>query len=245
MKVVSPARPLVRRSRNMLVMAGVIVAAGAFLALVGVALFVFPWTAPESSGYATYLFARNSAFILGILVAIVGAGVIIRALTLRTENTDAVQTAKELSRYLDDRFTFFTNVNKRGLGYIDGVLVGPAGALVFRILGHKGLYFNEAAGWLKGGANGVPLRPNPTQQAVDDIKNLREFLTANQLERVPVFGVIVFIYPEPVVRLQVKDPVVPPTHLTALLTRLQADYLAKERIDTSTVTMLNKLLQTK
>lgn len=243
MKIVSPARPLVRRSRTLLVLAGVLLSLGVFLVLVGIAMAAIPWVAPESSAYSLFTFMRGLVFVGGIALALAALAVAVRAVTLRTENTDAVVTARELARHLDDRFTFFTNVNRPGLGYIDGVLVGPPGALVCRILDSKGLFFNEASGWLKGGPNGTPLRTNPTQQAIDDIKALREYLAKNQLERLPVFGVIVFIHPDPVLRLVVKDPVVPPTHLSSLMIRLQDNYLAKDRTDNQTIEAVNKLLQ--
>ncbi|MDX1992643.1 MAG: nuclease-related domain-containing protein [bacterium] len=243
MKIVSPARPLVRRQRTLFVFTALAVSAGIFLVFVALALAAFPWAAPTSSSYDLYTFARTIAFFLGGVLIVVGAGFGIRSLTLRTENTDAVITAREMARFLDDRFTFFTNLNKPGLGYIDGVLVGPPGALVFRILDDRGVYFNEGAGWLRGGPNGRPVRPSPTDQAIEDIKALREFLVRNQLDRVPVFGVIVFTRPDPVLRLQVKDPAVPATHMQSLNVRLRENYLAKDRIDTDTADATSKLLQ--
>lgn len=224
-------------------MAGVMVSLGVFLILVGIAMAAIPWVAPESSAYGFFTFMRSFVFVAGILLALGALVVALRAVTLRTENTDAVITARDMARYLDDRFTFFTNVNRAGLGYIDGVLIGPPGALVLRILDSKGRFFNEGDGWLKGGRNGSPLRSNPTLQVIDDIKSLREYLAKHEQERVPVFGVIAFIHAPPVLHLETQNPRVPASILPSLMNDLQGNYLAKDRIDTQQVDAVNKLLQ--
>ena len=70
------------------------------------------------------------------------------------------------------------------------MLVGPPGALVFRILDVEGVYANEKGNWLKQRQNNewVPARINPTAEDIVDINALREYLAARGLSEVNVYA---------------------------------------------------------
>jgi hypothetical protein len=231
MRNVAPTRSLARWARQLLQLSFLVVAAGAFMTALGLALYIIPLMQEN----ALYNFVRGFLFIVGIIIVLAGIGIAVRAI-IRSQHTDndlAIVTGDFLQQYLDDRYTFIRNISKRGLGYVDAILVGPAGALVFRILDNSGVYANEAAGWLvqeKG--QWKPARIKPTKEAVDDIQHLRDYLAQNNLAQVPVFGIIVFTKDPNQVQIMVKEPVVPVTHLNALYENLTKNYLAVERIDT-------------
>lgn len=244
MRNVAPSRALVRRSRRLLEIAFVVVAIGIFLAIVGLALYAVPLTASTSSTFGLYNLGRTVLFIGGVFLGVVGVILAIRAFTWRTENDLALITGQYLEQYLDDQYTFIRNISKRSVGYIDAVLVGPPGVLIFRIVDYEGAFLNEAGRWLKADTKGEwrPMVTNPTKETVEDINSLREFLARNDLRDIPIFGVVVFLKDDPAVQLALKDPVVPATHLSSLHTRLQNNYLAKERIDEPVAIAIVQLL---
>ncbi|MFO7321785.1 MAG: nuclease-related domain-containing protein [Chloroflexota bacterium] len=230
---VAPSRALARRTRQLLTVAFVAAAIGTFIAVAGLALFVVQLVAPNSPSYSLFVLVRLIILIIGIIVFFVALVLVWRALTLRKDNDLAMVTGRFLAQYLDDRYHFIRNVSKRGIGYIDAVLVGPPGVLVFRILDNRGIFANEGANWLRQDPReGWTLAGiEPTRECVQDIKKLREYLAQNRLGHVPVYGVIVFIHQEPQVQLSVRQPTVPVTTLRSLLTNLGDNYLARERID--------------
>lgn len=246
MENVAPSNALARRSRQLLQVSFVVVTAGVFLTAIALALYAVRLAVPSNSVFPFYNFVRGLLFWVGVFIALGGLALGLRAYFTRVDNDLARVTGNYLSRYqeLDNRYWFIRNVNKRDLGYIDAVLVGPPGALVFRILDNTGIYANEKANWLKQNASGeyVPARIDPTEEDVVDIKALREFLTRNGLGDVPVYGVVVFTRDEAQVQIAVKDPVVPVAHLPRLFDRLQDNYLAKERINQRLVDAVVNLL---
>ena len=242
---VAPSRALARRTRQLLTIAFVIAAIGTFVAVVGLALFVVQLVGPTSPSYGLFTMVRIAVLLLGIIIFFIALGISTRALTLRKDNDLAVTVGRFLASYLDERYHFIRNVNKRGLGYVDAILVGPPGALVFRILDERGVYANEGANWLRqegrpGGWKKAKI--DPTRECVQDIKKLREFLAARQLDAVPVYGVIVFVREEPQLQLVPREPVVPITTLRALLPNLNGNYLAKERVDAGRIGAVVQLL---
>lgn len=247
MQNVAPSRALMRRSRTLLQIAFVIICAGIFLATIGVALFVVPLASTSSSSFSLYDTVRNLLFLAGLFLIFVALAMAVRALTWKIENDQALVTGRVLAQTLDESFTFIRNISKRGLGYIDAVLIGLPGILVFRVLDSDGEYLNEGTNWLKRGRGGEwhPMRANPTQHVVDDVKSLRTYLSERGFQDVPIFGVVVFIKDDPAVRLTLKDPALPATHLSSLGIRLQGNYLAKDRIDGPTVKALVDLLYDK
>lgn len=246
MRNVAPSRALERRARSLLQVAFFTAAAGVFFVFVGIALTAVPLAAPSSSSYGLYNFIRNAAFIVGVLAAISGILMGIRAITWRPDNDLAKITGATISHYLDDRYTFIRNVSKLSLGYIDAVLVGPPGVLVFRIVDHSGVYLNEIDRWLKMNPRDrkwIPAGIDPTREAVTDIKNLQVFLAKRGLAAdLPIFGVVVFIKDPPMLQLSQKDGVLPATSLSQLYASLQGTYFARERISKGAIDGVVKLL---
>ena len=194
-----------------------------------VILFLLPIFSSSSNiiGYALIA--------VGTVIVLIGVGVMARGLTYRMENQPALAVADVLTKELDERYTLIRNVSRRGLGYIDAVLVGPPGALVFRIYDLPGDLSNEGADWLerKGGRTYVVSKLNLTRECVTDIYALRKFLAKLNLSDVPVYGVVVFTNSQ--VQLSARQPVVPITALRTLTTILRRDYLAEDRIPSAMV----------
>lgn len=247
MENIAPVRALNRRSTQLLQMGFIVLAIGVLLTVVGALLTTILLIPRIHPLFWLYNLAGNGVLLLGFIVILVAIGIGIRALTRRKENDLALMTGDLLnqSTYFDGRYTFIRNINRSGLGYIDAVLLGPAGALVFRILNHSGNYANEGANWLQQNKQGewLPFSTNPTKEAVDDIQHLRDYLTRNRLETVPVFGIIVFTAGPGAVQIAEKDPVVPISHLHSLVQNLGGQFLAKpDRITQETVTATRRLL---
>lgn len=237
MRNIAPSRELSRRSNQLLTIAFFVGAVGVFVTVIGVLLFVVRFAVPSNPQYDTYLFIRSAVLALGVIVLLVGLGLAVRALTWKKDNDLARLTARVLEPILDDRYTFIRNVSQRAIGYVDAVLVGPPGVLVFRILNQPGIFANEGPNWLKQGKGGewLPAGINPTREAVADINKVKTFLAARQLPNLPVYGVVVFTSEAPVTQLMAKDPTVPITPLSSLYPNLQGNYLAKERIDQASI----------
>lgn len=248
MQSVAPIGALSRRSRGALGIAFVLIAAGIFSSAVGLGLYVFPLVTEASQSAGLFNFTRALVFYGGILLGILGLGVAVRAVTWRKDNELARITAEYLKEHLDSSYTFIRNINKRPVGYIDAVLVGPPGVLIFRILDWQGTFLGEKSGWLKPGRGNqwVATRSNPTKEVVDDIRSVRSYLAEYGLTDVAVFGIVVFIHDDPNVKLMLKDPIVPATHLASLENRLHEHYLAVEaRIDKKSVKDIVDLLYDK
>jgi len=247
MENIAPVRALNRRSTQLLQMGFIVLAIGVLLTVVGALLTTILLIPRIHPLFWLYDFSGNAFLLIGVIVIIVALVIGIRALTRRKENDLAMMTGDILnqSNYFDGRYTFIRNINRSGLGYIDAILLGPPGALVFRILNSNGNYANEAANWLKQNKQGewLPFATNPTKEAVDDVQHLRDYLARNRLESVPVFGVIVFTAGSSAVQIAEKDPVVPISHLHSLLQNLGGQFLAKQdRIPQETVTATRRLL---
>jgi hypothetical protein len=244
MQNLNPKRSLTRRQVRLTTLAFVAAAFGVFACTISVILTTIPVVNTQSSAYGLYTLAVLAVLLFGALLIAVGIGVVIRALTLRGENDLAKVAGTWLSQHLDARYTFIRNYNRPGVGYIDAVLVGPPGALVFRILDTKGDLFNEGASWVKGRRGGGydVLNVNPTREAIADIRKLREHLSKHRLADVPVYGVIVFNSSDRDLRITAQQPTVPPTHLHRLLDTLKNDYFAKDRIDAARAQAVVSLL---
>lgn len=244
MENVAPARALARRSYSLLQLAFVVVAIGIFISVVALLGFAIPPIPPSHPQYGLFNFGRTALLILGAAVGLLGLGMAIRAFTRRQENNLALITGDALAPQFDGRHSFIRNINRSGLGYIDAVMIGPPGALVFRILDSTGSLANEAAEWMKQNAAGqwTPFGFSPTRQVVEDVDHLRVYFEKNGLD-IPVFGVVVFIGDESLVTIAQRDPVVPVSHLPTLVHNLQANYLANpNRISQTLVTRARRLL---
>jgi hypothetical protein len=225
MHSLNPTRIVQRQGREFMLIAAFIMMFG--LLSCGCSLIAF---LPFQSTPIGLLFLA-----VGSLVLLLGLGLMIRGLTLRTENEGALAVASVLERELDDRFTLIRNVSRRRLGYIDAVLVGPPGALVFRIVDTAGIYRNEGSDWLerRGGQTFVLSRLNPSRECVTDVYALRRYLAKFGLSQVPVFAIVVFTNPQ--ASLGARQPVVPIAELRTLSTVLRRDFLAEDRLDQQTV----------
>lgn len=245
MQNLSPSRAFVRRAYQ-LTQLGLAVAAVGIFALVLAALgFVIPPFPPTHPAFSLFHLARVAGLLIGLGILLVGLLLVVRAWTRRRDNDLALMTGNYLAQQLDGSFTFIRSINRLGLGYIDAVLVGPPGALVFRIVDNEGNLANEASNWMKQSESGewVPLGFSPTREAVIDIQHLRRYLARHKLGEVPVFGVVVFVKDESAVRLALKEPVVPVAHLSVLVDNLQDHYLAqRDRIPAAQVAAVRRLL---
>ena len=225
MQNINPSRNIARRGRYYLFIGGVTFFGGAIAITLGTLFFFFPL-------WDTVIFdaLRVVLIIAGIAAVIAGIAIIIRALTLQKDNPLACAVGEALSQFLDNRYTYLRNVSKRGVGYIDAVLVGPPGALVFRIVDYPGQWINERSEWIVKTRNGKmsPAKTNPTRECVKDVYALRKFLTKHGLERVPVYAIVVFTSPH--VQLSASGPVVPICEIPTLYQIMRRDYLTDERI---------------
>lgn len=232
MRNLAPSRALLRRSRTLLEAAFVLVAAGIFLAIIGLALYAFP---PEPLSTA-FDVGRAGAFFGGLAVAFGGLLLALRAVTTRVDNDLALDVGRALEPHFDNRFVFIRNVSKRGLGYIDGLMIGLPGVMVFRIVDLDGDLLNERGNWLRGTASGRwrPTMVNPTREAVEDVQALRRYLAQRDLPDIPVFAVVVFAVPADAITLTLHDPVVPAVTLQDLPRELNRHFLKNNRLDLKT-----------
>ncbi len=240
----APSRSLVRRANQVKTLALLVGAIGVFVTAIGVLGAALPLVYVTDPSYNAYVFGYNLALVVGVALLVVAVALAIRAFTWKTDNDLALITGRSLAQYFDDRFALIRNVSKREIGYVDAVLLGPPGVLVFRILDATGDFANEGVNWLMVKPNNqtVPASIHPSVEAIADIRKVREYLEKHHLPNVPVFGVIVFTKPPNVVRLSARDPVVPPSLLQDLFHNLQPNYLAKDRIDQPTVEQIRHLL---
>lgn len=244
MENVAPSRSLTQRSYNWLYAALLIALLGIFLAVVGLTLVSIELVVPSNPDYTTYVFIRNALVIFGGVLVVIALAMSVRAFTWRTDNQLAAVVGDTLAEFLDPSYIFIRNISKFGLGYIDAVLVGPPGVLVFRVTERKGILFNEVGNWLEQADKGewTPLSWNPTREAIDDIKKLKEFLERRRLGEVPVYGVIVFTAEPPLIQLSHEKSVVPAVLLEELSYALSDGYFARKRIDPDTSRKIVKAL---
>ncbi len=234
MRNVAPSRSLTRRSRQVLVLAVVVAAVAIFLLAVGLLIRVIPFVGVQSPAYGVYSFLGVTALVVGALLVIVAIALAVRAFTWKVDNDLALRTGELLAGYLDDRFVLIRNVSKFAIGYVDAILVGPPGVLVFRILNETGDFANETLNWMVTDKDGglLPARIDPSREARADTDKVREYLTKKGMPpELPIFDVVVFTGDERQVRLRANNPAVPITHLSQLMVNLQPNYMAEERIN--------------
>jgi hypothetical protein len=245
MRNLAPTLSLNRRANQWKSIGFLVLALGAFLTAIGVLMDVVQLVGRTDPAYGVYNFLRGAALVIGIGALLAGVAMLVRAFTWRKDNDLAQRTAAVLGQALDDRFTFIRNVNKPNIGYIDAVLIGTPGVLVFRIVDVTGDWANEGANWLiRKSATGefLPAPFNPTQQALDDIVKLDAALRTAGIGEVPIFGVVVFTKDERQVRLSAREPALPISHLHLLTVNLGSGFLAADRINMNTATQVIRLL---
>ncbi len=247
MRNTTPVRALSRRATQERTLAFAIGATGIFLIAFGVFLFAVPLAGPNNPGFTLHSLLRTGLIGVGIVAVIIAAALMVRAFTYRSDNNLAQQVARVLGGALDDRFTYVRSVNRRGVGYIDAVLVGPPGALVLRILDQTGVFYNEGANWLeadpgRGPGAWKPASIKPTAECFADMRKLDQYLTGNGLPNTPIFGGIVFTRDVPQVQLSFRDPALPSAPLSQLVPALSTYYLTQDRIDAARAQQIVKLL---
>lgn len=240
----APSRSLARRARQLLLAGYIVVSIGIFIAALGLVLLLVPIAAPGTQAEQFIIVFRNIFLILGAGTGLAGLLLAARAVTRRVENDLALKTGNHLAQFLDERYRFIRNINQPELGYIDAVLVGPPGVLVFRIMDSTGVFFNEKTGWMRKDNQGdwTPVRVNPTKECIVDINATREFLKARGLGEADVFGVVVFTVEPPQMTFTSEEEVVPVAYLSGLVDRLSKNYLSRERLAADAVNQIEKLL---
>lgn len=244
---VAPARALNRRTRHALQLSFFVVAGGILAILVGFAMKGIPLVAPSNSWYGGYTLLTDVLILGGGLATLIGLIVAVRAATWRTENDLAKVVGNVLGTKLDGRYTLIRNVSKIGLGYIDAVLIGVQGVLVFRILDRTGIFLNEGDRWLKINQRDnrwIPAGIDPSREAIADMKSLQKFLADRGLPQdTPIFGVVVFLKEAPLVQITMRNATIPATPLSTMYSVLQNNYFAQERISRGAADSIVKLLR--
>jgi len=225
MQNINPSRSLARRGRYYLFIGLVSFFGGAIAITLAVLFIFFPL-------WATGLFSvcQGAMFLLGVVFIGVGVVGIGRAVTLQKDNPLAYAVGEALGQFLDSRYTYLRNVSKRGVGYIDAVLIGPPGALVFRIVDFTGVWMNERAEWVVQTKEGNlrHAKVNPSRECVRDVYALRKLLAKKGLGNVPVYAIVVFTSEH--IKLTGDGPVVPICEIPTLSQIMKRHYLADERI---------------
>ena len=204
MQNINPSNNVNRRGRFYNVM-GILVCLGGLMACaMGVLFFLLPVLGSSLSTPAAI--CLNVA---GVPMALGGIALLFRGTTLKKDNMVAYDVGEVIRTWADNRYTYIRNLSRRGLGYIDGVLVGPPGVLVLRTVEYPGEWVNERVEWRYRDKNGK-LRSapnNPTRECARDVYAVRKLLAQRQLGNIPVYGVVVFANDK--VELKGQGPVIP------------------------------------
>ena len=235
MQSINPSNKVNRRGRFYGSMGLLVFLLGLIGSAFGILLSVLPLFGDGASSIGAVCFN-----IVGIPIALAGIGLIVRSFSLKKDNLFAYEVGeylKKTSLNNDARYTFIRNISHRRLGYIDGVLVGPPGALVFRTVDYKGGWINERTEWRRRGKNGKlqKANTNPTKECARDVYALREYYKKQGLEKVPVYGIIVFVTPVDKLDLKADGPIMPVTSIDYLFHYMKEDYLSEERINSPTI----------
>lgn len=224
MRNISPSHKMANQAHRLLVAGMLLILAGLVVLALGLFLHVVP-----ISLAAWYENLKTGTLIVGVTLALLGGLQILRSIRVPRDNPQALAMAGYLERFLDYRYTYIRNIGRRELGYVDAVLIGPNGVLVFYFFRGKGAFFSERTAWLeRSGQTMIPMRENPTQEAVKDVNALRAYLQPRGLGDVPVYAVIVVVDPQTAVTVQ--QPVVPVAHMHNVQRALYDNYLAAERV---------------
>lgn len=242
MKNVSTKRAITRQAYQFTVFGFGGVSLGIFLFVLATFLGRLPIAPPGSANAATIRTVTDIMQFIGVVVAVAGSVGVIRGLTFRRSNPLAEKTGAVLSKALDDEYTYITSINTFRLGYIDAVLVGPPGVLVFRILERRGTLLHEGEKWLKPGQDGtwLPAGFRASRDCIVDMRAVKNHLARHNLQTDAIFGVVVLIGDA---RITEKTPVIPGVTLDGLLERLRTGYMAKPRLDSAAAAAIVALLK--
>lgn len=233
MQNINPSKNVNRRGRFYGVMGFFIFLIGLISVALGILLFLLPLFGDSLSTPFGICFT-----ILGIPFGLGGLGIVVRGLTLQKDNPLAYEIGeflKQTSIGSDARYIFVRNISRRRLGYIDAVLVGPPGVLVFRTVDYSGMWINERTEWRNRTKSGnlKSANTNPTRECAKDVYALRQFLKKNDLGHVPVHGIVVFT--SNAANLQKDAPVIPVSTMNNLFRTMSEDYLLDDRINHPTI----------
>lgn len=240
MKNVVPQRALQRRAYQLLQFALLSISAGVFLAAIAVAMYVVP--SGDTSGAFDLL--RGFLLVVGVLGGLAGLGLAVRAVTIKPDNDLAKLVGEVLRPMLGEEYRYIRNLGRRGLGYIDALLLGPEGALVFRILDLKGDVFYEGSKWMRAkDGHWLPMSTDPTANVQEDIDALKAYLAKRGFSEFPVDGVVLMTRDAPDLRLQRKPPhPVPALHLREFQPGLRDTYFREKRVNEATIRKVFDLL---
>jgi hypothetical protein len=240
----APSRSLARRTRQLVFFGFMSLAAGVFLLSVGILLYNILFAREGTTAFQVQRFFAVTLLTLGGTGLLGAVYFLLRAAIRRRENDLAVLTGEVLAPHFDERYRLIRNINRPGLGYIDAVLVGPPGILVFRILKHTGQFANTGEDWLRKNKQGdwTPWTINPTHDTLVDVKAVDRFLRRKKLPELDIYGLVVFIEAEPNVTLKLQNPAIPVTHLAEAFDTMKGEYLAAQRMDGRLVEQVTRLL---
>lgn len=240
----APSRSIARRTRQFILWAFLAGSSGVFLVSIGMALYAILMFAIGTQAAQMQRLVGMALMVLGGFFLLAAFGFLVRALVRRRENDLALLTGEYLSEYLDERYRFIRNINQPVLGYIDALLIGPPGLLVFRIVDETGVFLNERGNWARRNRQGdfLPWKVNPTKETIIDVKAVQHFLARENLSGYEVYGVVVFLPDSQAAQITTQDAAVPVAHLDTLIEVLKPNYLATERIRADQIDHITRLI---
>lgn len=241
MKNVSTKRAITRQAYQFMVFGFGGIAVGVFLLVASAFLGRVPIALPNSSSGSTIRFIVNVMQVIGFIAVAAGIIAFVRGITFRRDNPLADKVGRVLAPALSDDYTFIRSINTFRLGYIDAVLVGPPGVLVFRIIERGGLLLHEGDRWLKPAADGkwLPAGFKASRDCIIDMRAVKNYLARENIATEAVFGVVVLTAKAEITE---KSPLIPGVTLDGLLERLRAGYMAKPRLDPAVAATIAALL---
>lgn len=237
MKNVSTQRAITRQAYQFMVFGFGGIALGVFLVVLSAFLGRVPLTAPNTSSASTVQFIAGALQIVGAAAGLAGFAALVRGATFKRGNPLADRVGTILAHALPDEYTYIRSINTFRLGYIDAVLVGPPGVLVFRIVEQGGTLLHEGNRWLRPGPDGnwLPAGFSASRDCIVDMRAVKNFLARKQIVTEAIFGVAVLIGDA---KITEKSPVIPGVSLDGLMERLRSGYMAKPRLDPAVAALI-------
>lgn len=241
MKTVSTKRAITRQAYQFMIFGFGGAALGAFLLVLSALLSRLPLAAPNTAGASSVSFIVSVMQVIGGIAVLAGIIAFLRGVTFRRDNPLAEKVGRVLAPALSGDYTYVSSINSLRLGYIDAVLVGPPGVLVFRIIDRAGLFLHEGQNWLKPAADGrwLPAGFNASHECIVDMRAVKNLLTRKQLPTEAVFGIVILTGKAEITE---KTPVLPGVSLDGMLERLRGGYMAKPRLDPAMASAIAHLL---
>ena len=156
-------------------------------------------------GFVTVFFFWIFLFFAVVLLS--GSGLFFRKIILiKQNNSNHEKLIASFSSKLDDAYIYFRNLILAGRalnGSIDGILLGPNGALVIKVANLTGTFICEGDNWYKftGGVNRLTkeipdkfrrrLNDSPTWHAIRATREIKSWLSVRNLPQVSVQPLVV------------------------------------------------------